>query len=92
MSKSPDVSWKRSETLTLCEYQNPKSGNFGFWLYDKTRGMNLAMRAKTERDAFVEALTYYQKRLGTVEAEYAILQEKVAIFVDQFAEPEEAGQ
>ena len=47
-----------TDTLTLSDCKD------GFWLYDKTRGMNLAMRSKTERDAFVEALTYYQRRLG----------------------------
>ena len=41
----------------------------GFWLYDKNRGMNLAMRAPSERDALIGALEYYQARLNTVEAE-----------------------
>lgn len=30
----------------------------GFWLYDETRGMNLAMKQKSEREAFIEALEY----------------------------------
>lgn len=84
MSKPPDTFFKLSETLTLCEYQSPKNGSFGFWLYDKTRGMNLSMRAKTERDAFVEALHYYQLRLANVEKEQAILTAKVDAFVAQF--------
>ena len=46
-----------SDTLTLSE------GHDGFWLYDKTRGMNLAMHTKSERDAFIECITYYQNRL-----------------------------
>ena len=90
MSKPPDTHEKLSETLSLCEYQSPKNGSFGFWLYDYTRGMNLAMRAKTEREAFVEALTYYQKRLATVEADHALLRSKVDAFVSQFAEENDA--
>jgi hypothetical protein len=89
MSKPPDNVIELSDTLTLCDHQNPKNGRFGFWLYDKTRGMNLAMRAKTERDAFVEALTYYQNRLGSVEYDYQELKHKVDVFVGQFTEEEE---
>ena len=86
MSKPPDMVVKLSETLTLCEYQSPRNGSFGFWLYDKTAGMNLSMKAKTERESFVDALTYYQKRLANVEKEHAILTSKVDAFVAQFVE------
>lgn len=89
MSKPPDTTWKLSKTLSLSEYQSPKSGHFGFWLYDETRGMNLSMRAKTERDAFVEALHYYQLRLANVEKEHASLTDKVNTFVAQFIEDPE---
>lgn len=82
MSKPPDNSVKLSETLSLCEYKT--GGNLGFWLYDETRGMNLSMRAKSEADAFVEALHYYQKRLNTVEQEYATMALKVDAFIAQF--------
>lgn len=58
----------------------------GYWLYDKTRGMNLAMRAKTERDAFVEALDYYHRRLPEVEAAHRKLCDKVEYFVANFVE------
>ena len=69
---------KLSDTLaiTLC--------TDGHWLYDKTRGMNLSMRAKTAEDAFVEALTYYQKRLSEYEKAYSCLKSRVDEFVDQF--------
>jgi hypothetical protein len=50
-----------TDTLGLTECRD------GFWLYDKTRGMNLAMRSETEQAAFVKAITYYQKRLAEVE-------------------------
>lgn len=72
-----------SSTLTLSECTD------GFWLHDKTRGMNLAMRSKTTTDAFVEALSYYQNRLQKVEQEYRELRSKVDAFVAQFAEDED---
>ena len=89
MSKPPDNVWKLSETLTLCEFKAPENwhyqaGNYGFWLYDKTQGVNLSMRAKTAEAAFVEALTYYQKRLLKVELELKDISKKVEVFVDQF--------
>ena len=68
-------------TLTLC--------GDGYWLCDKTRSMNLSMRAKTELDACTEAITYYQKRLAKVEAEYTALNTKVEHFVGQFVQPED---
>lgn len=74
---------KLSDTLTLTNSTD------GFWLYDKTRGMNLAMHAKTSTAAFVEALTYYQERLGKVEQEHASLTAKVDVFVAQFVEDDD---
>lgn len=67
-----------SPTLVLSECTD------GFWLYDKTRGMNLSMRAKTPTDAFVEALTYYQRRLSELERAYWDMKDKVDAFVSQF--------
>lgn len=75
----------KSETLTLSESTIGK----GFWLWDETRGMNLAMRAKSEREAFTEAIYYYQKRLKQVEGEYKDLSTKVNMFVSQFVEEED---
>lgn len=69
-----------NDTLTLSECHD------GFWLYDKTRGMNLSMRAKTQTDAFVEALTYYQSRMSEVETEYRTLRGLVDAFVSNFTE------
>jgi len=65
-----------TDTISLTECRD------GFWLYDKTRGMNLAMRAKTERAAFLEALAYYQKRLKEVGSELASLQSAADVFAD----------
>lgn len=75
---------KLSDTLTMSLCRD------GYWLYDKTRGMNLSMRAKTSEDAFVEALTYYQKRLADVEKAYNCLQSRVDSFVNQFVDDSEA--
>lgn len=60
-----------------------------FWLYDNTRGMNLAMKSETERDAFVSALGYYQNRLIELEKEFNSLKTKVKNFVDNFVEEEQ---
>lgn len=76
-------STKLTETLTLSECSD------GFWLYDKTRGMNLSMRAKTAQDAFVECISYYQKRLAEVESEHRELTAKVDAFVGQFVVAED---
>ena len=74
---------KLTDTLTLSECHN------GFWLYDNTRGMNLSMRAKTPTDAFVEALTYYQRRLSDVETAHRELRGLVDAFVSNFTDDEE---
>lgn len=74
---------KLSDTLELTECKD------GFWLYDKTRGMNLSMRAKSSTAAFVEALTYYQNRLAKVEKAQRGLQTRVDDFVAQFVNEDE---
>lgn len=76
-------STKLSDTLTLTECTD------GYWLYDKTRGMNLSMHAKTSSDAFVEALAYYQRRLQAVEEDYNILSGRVDAFVSQFIDEDQ---
>ena len=84
MSKPADSKIVLSETLHLCEYKS--GGNKGFWLWDSTRGMNLAMRAKNETEAFTKALSYYQKRLQEVEHNHKELATKVNSFLSQFEE------
>lgn len=73
---------KLTETLAITECTD------GWWLYDETLGMNLSMRAKTEQDAFVKALSYYQRRLKEVESAYKCLDSRVQAFVSQFTEDE----
>lgn len=74
---------KLTDTLSLSEQRD------GWWLWDETRRMNLSMRAKTEQEAFVQALGYYQRRLSEVEKKYYSLQAKVDSFVTQFVNEED---
>lgn len=74
---------KLSPTLSISEC------NSGFWLYDETRGMNLAIKANTEQAAYVQALEYYQRRLQEVENDYKNLKAKVDHFVGQVSDEED---
>lgn len=47
------------------------------------------MHAKTPEAAFVEALTYYQKRLKEYETLYSSLKGRVDEFVSQFIDEED---
>lgn len=88
MSKPPDNIIKLdSKTLRLCEFK--AGGDKGFWLYDTTRGQNLAMRATSEAAAFTKALHYYQERLSRAEKENRELWEKVNAFISNFVDTEE---
>lgn len=64
----------KTETLSLCEC------NYGFYLYDTVVSMNIAMRAKTEQDAYIEALMYYQKSLKQAQLRYNDINSKVESF------------
>jgi hypothetical protein len=75
-------STKLTDTLTISEYHD------GYWLYDSTRGMNLAMRAKTERDAFVEAITYYQKLIIETNKELKNLNNAIDVFISSVSDNE----
>jgi hypothetical protein len=70
---------KLTDNLTMSECKD------GYWLHDYTRGMNLSMRAKTQEDAFVESLTYYQKRTKNVEEELRKLKQSVSDFVNSLS-------
>lgn len=74
---------KLSNTLEL----NVINGQY--WLYDSTRGMNLALWVATERDALVTALMYYQERLSSVEGELKALKNLVESFIDTVQGDEE---
>lgn len=66
------------DTLSLVECTD------GYFLYDTVVGMNISMRAKTEQDACIEALLYYQRKLVKAKADYKILNDKVENFLSQF--------
>ncbi len=72
----------KNDNMTLSK------GCGGYWLYDKTRGMNLAMRVGSEVAAYQEALGYYHRRLPEVEAAHRQLCAKVEKFVDTFVDDE----
>ena len=66
-----------NETIELSQ------GPDGFWLYDRTRGMNLSMRAVSEQQAFVNTIIYYQRRLTKIEKSYKSLNGFVNTFIEQ---------
>ncbi len=81
MNNKGNITVFKNETISLV-----KTEKQGYWLYDTTRGMNLSMKAKTEQDAFIEALMYYQKRMSVVELELSSLRDKVDKFIDSVRE------
>lgn len=81
----PAISKERlSDTLHIAECHRTADHPQGYWLYDETRGMNLAMGSPTKEHALLKALQYYQERLKTIETCYSSLQKKVDDFVSQF--------
>lgn len=73
----------KNDNLTLTECKD------GFWLYDESRGMNISMRAKTERDAFIEALTYYERTLNKTKEENKVLENKVEVILELLQDDED---
>jgi hypothetical protein len=61
----------------------------GYYLYDYVVGMNISMRAKSEQDACIEVLLWYQKQLATAKLDYKILNDKVQNFISQLGDGEE---
>lgn len=87
--RSPIFSEKVSDSLTISLCHASMDIKQGYWLYDKTQGMNLAMGADTIEKAYLQALKYYQTKLAQVESDYKILNQKVDSFLSQFSEEEE---
>ena len=75
-----------TDTLSLSKGLLEKGPHTGFWLYDKTVKMNLAITADSERDAFVKALEYYQNRFAEIKKSEEILRDKIDSFLLQFNE------
>jgi hypothetical protein len=84
MNNKGNIQIFKNDTISLV-----KTEREGYWLYDKTKGINIAMRAETEQSAFIEALMYYQKRLSKVELDFKTLDNKVCDFVNSFREDED---
>lgn len=66
------------DTISLTEC------NDGYWLYDYVVGQNISLRAKTEQDACIEAILWYQKRLASCKLDYKTLNDKVENFLSEF--------
>jgi len=79
----------KNTTLVLTDSLTMSECRDGYWLYDYTRGMNLSVKAKTQEDAFVEALTYYQRRTKKVEDELKKLSQSVSVFINSVSDEDE---
>jgi hypothetical protein len=53
-----------------------------FWLYDKVVSQNLSMNAKSEREAFIEALKYYQDNYPVIKNSYFALKGRIEAFME----------
>ena len=63
-------------------------GRKGFWLWDEARGMNLSMRAESERAALIDALEYYQRRLLDVEEDNKLFRKTLQTVASAVIQPE----
>lgn len=68
----------KNDTITLTKHPHKEE----YWLYDKSQGCNVAMHAKTERDAFVQAVDYYQRTIARITSENNSLSLKVDAILD----------
>jgi hypothetical protein len=66
------------DTLALTECTD------GYYLWDNVRQMNISMYAKTEQQALIDGLLYYQKRCSEITKDYKELNNKVQSFLSQF--------
>ena len=81
--RRPISSKDLNDTLTILECHAEGEHKQGFWLWDVTRGMHLAMGEPTEQAALIEAIEYYQERLTEVEEDYKELKQKVTKFLNE---------
>lgn len=80
---------KAIRTIKLTDTLSISECNDGYWLYDKTQGWNIASRAKTEQDAYVEALTFYQKRCAEISQKKKKLYDNVNNFIESLSDNDE---
>ena len=76
----------KNESFYLCKGLLDKGTHTGYWFYDAHFGMNLAMQASSEREAFIKALEYYKKRFQQVEQENKNLKQRAQMFLDSMSE------
>jgi len=73
----------KTDTLTLTECTD------GYYLWDKVAGFNIAIHAKSEQQALIDGLDYYQRYHSKLKKEYKELNDKVESFLCQFNREED---
>ena len=73
----------KTDTLVLTET------NDGYYLWDNFAKCNIAMHAKSEQQALIEGLEYYQTYHYKLKKEYKELNDKVESFLCQFDREED---
>lgn len=58
----------------------------GYWLYDQQASINTAMHCKTERDAFISTIEYYQRWVTNLQKTNRVLRKASLDFVENVAE------
>ncbi len=72
----------KTDTLILTECTD------GYYLFDKVAGFNIAIHAKTEQQALINGLNYYQRFHSQLKKDYEELNNKVENFLSQFSDNE----
>ena len=88
MAKKADKQEKLTPEITISEIF-PGHPDSGFWLYDSDSGMNLAMRADSERQAVLAALTYWKSRFQQLERTHIDMVNDVNRFIAIFKPDDE---
>ncbi len=68
----------KTNTLTLTECTD------GYYLWDNVAGFNITIHAKSEQQALIEGLEYYQRYHSKLKKDYKELNDKVENFLSQF--------
>ena len=90
MSRPPISHTKLSEHLSLSErHPDSECCAVNWWLHDRRVGWNIAMRAKTRDEAFVEAIEFWARRAEKYEKAYTTLKGQVDAFVNVVNPPED---
>ena len=72
----------KTDALTLTECTD------GYYLWDKVAGFNISIHAKTEQQALIDGLEYYQRYHSKLKKESKELNDKVESFLCQFGKEE----